>query len=157
MKGCLKNFYFHILNITKFGQIWLNILMDEQNGRTHVQEDKRNHLRGRTTRGTSSSRTPSCCKERIKYGKGGGHPERTPKKNKQTNIVPMKFTKFFFFSFLCYSWSGNHQEDSLVKFGYKQDMNYFSKKEGYASFTYLAKILEPNRENLEKVPNSFFF
>jgi len=27
----------------------------EQNGRTHVQEDKKNQLRDRTTRGTSSS------------------------------------------------------------------------------------------------------
>jgi hypothetical protein len=52
----------------------------------------------------------------------------------------------------------NHPEDSLVKFGYKQDMNYFSKKkEVYASFTFLAKILEPNREIWKKFPILFYF
>ncbi len=49
----------------------------EQNGRTHVQEDKKHHLRGQTTKGTSSSWTLSCCKKIS--NKDGGRPlERTP-------------------------------------------------------------------------------
>jgi hypothetical protein len=108
----------------EYHQIWLNILMDEQNGRTHVQEDKKEPSMRANHKGNikfPNPRSLSNNKER------GGHPKRT-QKTKQTNIVPMKFTKFSFFSFLCYSWSGNHPEDSFVKFGYKQDMNYFSKK-----------------------------
>jgi hypothetical protein len=38
----------------------------EQNGRTHVLEDNKNHLRGQTTKGTSSSQTPFSSKKHIK-------------------------------------------------------------------------------------------
>jgi hypothetical protein len=45
------------------------------------KKTKKNHLRGQTTRGTSSSQTTSCChKKHIKSNKerGGGPPQRRP-------------------------------------------------------------------------------
>jgi hypothetical protein len=38
---------------------------NEQNGRTHVLENKRTHLRGQTTKGTSSSQTPFSSEKHI--------------------------------------------------------------------------------------------
>jgi hypothetical protein len=38
----------------------------EQNGRTHVEEDKRTTYEGKPQGGTSSSQTPSYCDKHIK-------------------------------------------------------------------------------------------